>query len=201
MKTSKFIFFFVIIFLFVVTTFTIVSAGEPTQQLKQTIEEVTSILKNQELKSPEKIKERRGAIRKAVGARFDFQEMSQRSLAIHWKQRTPEERKEFVELYSDLLEKTYINKIEGYTDEKVEYTGESIEGDYAVVKTVIVTRRLEIPMEYRFLKKGDKWLVYDVVIEGVSLINNYRNQFNQIIRSGSYQDLVKRLQEKKEESL
>ena len=179
-----------------------VYAGDPTNLMKQTIDKIIDILKNKELKKAEKTNERRVAIRKVVGERFDFEEMAKRSLALHWKKRTPEERKEFVPLFSDLLERSYIKKIEGYTDEKFLYTDEKIDVDYAVVNTRIITKRnVEIPIEYRLLNKNGKWEVYDVVIEGVSLVNNYRNQFNKIIRKDSYEELVRRMKNKQEEEL
>ncbi len=178
-------------------------AGEPTVQVKQTVDAVMDILKNKDLKRPEKAAERKAKIRKVVDERFDFEEMSQRALALHWKKRTPEERKEFVALFSDLLESTYIKKVEKYESEKgigsekVIYGEEKVDGPYAVVKTIIVTsKEVQIPMDYRLLKEGAKWEVYDVVIEGVSLVNNYRNQFNNIIRTSSYQELLKRLKNK-----
>lgn len=177
-------------------------AGEPTNQVKQTVDKVLNILKNKELKKPEKTKERRAAIRKAVSERFDFEEMAKRALGLHWRKRTPEERKEFVSLFTDLLERSYIKKIESYSDEKILYVGENVESEYAVVKSNIITKRNdEIPMEYRLLKKNGKWEVYDVVIEGVSLVNNYRTQFNKIIRSQSYEELVKKMKNKQEEEL
>ncbi len=173
------------------------NAGEPTDQVKETVDAVMKILSDKELKKPEKEKERRTSIRQTVIKRFDFEEMAKRSLAAHWKDRTPAEQKEFVVLYSDLLENTYIKKIERYENEKVVYHDERVDGDYAAVKTKIVDKKgLSIPVEYRIIKKKDKWEVYDIIIEGVSLVNNYRTQFNQIIRSGSYNDLVKRLREK-----
>ncbi|MEW6002698.1 MAG: ABC transporter substrate-binding protein [Nitrospirota bacterium] len=175
-------------------------AGTPTDQVKQTVDKVLDILKNKELRKPEKAGERRTSIRKVIDERFDFEEMAKRTLALHWRKRTPEEMKEFVSLFSDLLERSYIKKIESYTDEKISYVGENIEGEYAVVKTKVVTKRnVEIPIDYRLLKKGSGWEVYDVVIEGVSLINNYRTQFNKIIRTYSYEELVKRMKNKQEE--
>jgi phospholipid transport system substrate-binding protein len=177
-------------------------AGEPTDQMKQTIDSVLEILKNKELKKPEKTKQRRTAIRKVVGERFNFEEMSKRSLALHWRARIPEERKEFVGLYSDLLERAYIKRIESYEDEKILYTGETVDGDYAVVKTRIISKgNIEIPIDYSLLKRDAQWLVYDVVIEGVSLVNNYRTQFNKIIRSSSYEELVKKMRGKQDEEL
>ena len=177
-----------------------VQAGEPVTLIKQTINEVIDILKDEELKKPDKGAERRAELRTAIGERFDFEEMAKRSLGLHWKKRTTEERQEFIPLYSDLLERSYVNKIESYTDEQILYTDESIDDDYASVKTKIITKRnVEIPIEYRLLKKNNQWGVYDVVIEGVSLVNNYRNQFNKIIRKDSYEELVKRMKDKLEE--
>lgn len=180
----------------------IANAAEPTEQLKQTVDKVINILKDKELKKPEKTKERRSAIRKIIDERFDFEEMAKRSLGIHWKNRTPEEKREFVPLFTDLLERSYIKKIEGYTDEKILYIGEQIEREYAVVKSkIITTKKLEIPIDYKLLNKNGTWEVYDIVIEGVSLVNNYRTQFNKIIRSDSYEVLVKRMRDKQEEEL
>ena len=177
-----------------------VQAGEPVTLIKQTIGEVIDILKDEELKKPDKGADRRAELRRVIGERFDFEEMAKRSLALHWKKRTPEERQEFIPLFSDLLERSYVNKIESYTDEQILYTDENIDNDYASVKTKIITKRnVEIPIEYRLLKKNNRWGVYDVVIEGVSLVNNYRNQFNKIIRKDSYEELVKRMQQKQEE--
>jgi phospholipid transport system substrate-binding protein len=172
-------------------------AGGPTDQIRETVDAVMKILSDKELKKPEKEKERRSNLRQTIARRFDFEEMAKRSLAAHWKDRTPAEQKEFVALYADLLENTYIRKIERYENEKVVYQDERLDGDYAVVKTQIIDKKgLSIPVDYRILRKKDKWEVYDIIIEGVSLVNNYRTQFTQIMRSGSYDDLVKRLREK-----
>jgi phospholipid transport system substrate-binding protein len=172
-------------------------AGEPTDQVRHTVDAVITILNDKDLKKPEKEKERHAKIRQTIEQRFNFAEMAKRSLAHHWKGRTPAEQKEFVSLYSDLLEDTYIRKIERYEDERVEYRAEKIEGEYATVKTVIVTTKgTKIPVDYRIFKQGAKWEVYDIIIEGVSLVNNYRTQFNQIIRSDSYEELVRRLKKK-----
>lgn len=177
-------------------------AGEPTALVKQTTDKVIEILKNKEMKKPGKTKERRAAIRRTISERFDFEEMAKRSLARFWKQRTPDEKKEFVALYTDLLERTYIRKIETYTDEQFVYGDETDDGDYAVVKTKIITRKgVDVPIEYRMQKKNGGWVAYDVVIEGVSLVNNYRNQFNEIMHSGSYETLVRKLKNKEVEGL
>jgi phospholipid transport system substrate-binding protein len=172
-------------------------AGEPMDQIKQTTDTILSIVSDPALKAPPKAEERRRRIRNAVDQRFDWEEMARRSLGRHWAQRTSEEKKEFVHLFGDLLERTYMDKIEGYSGEKVQYEGDTLEGDYAVVRVKIVTQKnVDIPVEYRLQKKGNNWLVYDVSIEGVSLVNNYRTQFNSIMVGSSYADLVKRLKAK-----
>ncbi|MCL4475533.1 MAG: ABC transporter substrate-binding protein [Nitrospirae bacterium] len=198
MKKNIFTAFFLSLFCLSLSLFpSSALAGEPTNQVKQTVDAVLEVLRNKELKKPDKTEQRRAQIRKIVSERFDFGEMAKRSLAQNWKKRTPEEQKEFVALYTDLLENTYIRKIEKYQDEKIVYGEEKIEGNYASLKTsVITTKEVEIPIEYRLLREGNQWRAYDVVIEGVSLVNNYRNQFNSILRSGSYEDLVKRLKNK-----
>lgn len=174
-------------------------AGEPTDEIKQTTDKILSILTNPSLKGSSKTAEREKLIRQAIDERFDWQEMARRSLARYWDQRTDGEKKEFVRLYSDLLERTYMDKVEGYSGEKVTYEGESIDNGYAVVKVKIVTKKnTDIHVHYRLRREENKWLVYDVSIEGVSLVNNYRTQFNSIILKSSYENLVKRLRERVE---
>ena len=174
-----------------------VLAGEPEEKIKQTTDKILSIVTNPALKNPAKEEERVRLIRSAVDERFDWEEMARRSLATHWAKRTPEERKEFVHLFADLLERTYLSKVEDYSGEKVRYEGETIDGDYAVVKVKIVTKKnKDIPVQYRLKKEGNDWFVYDVSIEGVSLVNNYRTQFNSIITQSSYENLVKLLKAK-----
>ncbi|MFB3885036.1 MAG: phospholipid-binding protein MlaC [Thermodesulfobacteriota bacterium] len=173
-------------------------AGEPTDQIRQATDKILSIVRDPALKNPSRVQERRKLIRKAVDERFDWEEMARRSLGRYWAQRTAEEKKEFVHLFSDLVERTYMAKVESYSGEKVQYQGEAIEGDYAVVKVAIMTEKGEdISADYRLQKEGNQWLVYDVSIEGVSLVNNYRTQFNSIILQSSYGELVKKLKAKK----
>ena len=174
-------------------------AGEPTDEIKQTTDKILSILTNPSLKGRSKTTEREKLIRQAIDERFDMEEMSRRSLAKYWDQRTDGEKKEFVRLYSDLLERTYMDKVEGYSGEKVIYEGESIDNGYAVVRVKIVTKtNTDIRVHYRLKRDGNKWLVYDVSVEGVSLVNNYRTQFNSILLKSSYENLVKRLRERVE---
>ncbi|HEY3068464.1 MAG TPA: ABC transporter substrate-binding protein [Methylomirabilota bacterium] len=170
-------------------------AGAPADQLKSRVDEVIRILSTTESKRPA---DRRAAVRKIADQIFDWEETAKRSLGRHWKDRTPQEREEFVQLFTGLLEQSYIGKIDSYGGEKVKYGGDTIEGDEAVVRTNIITPQgSEIPVNYRMVRReGDQWKVYDVVIEGVSLVANYRSQFNKIIETSSYKDLVARLKAK-----
>lgn len=190
--------FVIILLIFTFTVSNAFATLSPKEQIKQTIDKVISILKDPKYKGKHKTQQRRAALRAEIGKVFDFEEMSKRSLGVYWKERTPQERKEFVELYKDLLERSYSGKIESYTDEKILYLDEKIEnGKYAEVKTKIITKdKKEIPIDYKLYFNGKEWKVYDVVIEGVSLVSNYRAQFNKIIRNYSYQELVKRMKTK-----
>ena len=172
-------------------------AGEPTQQVKQTTDKILAILSNPSLKGPAHAEERRKVIGQTVDERFDWEEMSRRSLARHWAERTPEEKKEFMGLFRELLERTYLDKVDDYSGEAVTYEGDTIDGNYASVKVKIVTSKgKEIPVQYRVTKKQTHWLVYDITIEGVSFVNNYRSQFNSILSKSPYSELVKRLKDK-----
>ncbi len=174
-------------------------AGAPTDQLRARIDRVLKVLGDAGLGQDE----RRAIIRRLAYETFDFREISQRSLARHWQARTPAEREEFVQLFADLLERSYIGKIEMYSGgEKIQYAGDTIDGDQALVRTKIVTRQgTEVAVDYRSHRVGDHWLVYDVSIEGISLVSNYRAQFDRIIRSSSYQLLAEKLRAKKEKGL
>jgi phospholipid transport system substrate-binding protein len=175
-------------------------AGVPTDQLRAQIDRVIKTVDDPDLKRDGKATERRAAVRKIAFETFDFEEMSKRALARHWQARTPAEREEFVKLFADLLERAYVSKIENYGGEKIAYNGDTIEGDAALVKTKIITKQgTDVPVDYRMVKRNDRWLVYDVVIEGVSLINNYRTQFNKIIQTSSYQSLVDRMKTRQNE--
>jgi phospholipid transport system substrate-binding protein len=179
--------------------FTVGHAGEPQEKVRQTINDVMAILRDESLKAPERTEERRTKIRQAVTERFGFEEMAKRAMGRHWRTLTVPQQQEFVPLFSDLLENSYISKIESYvgTQEiEILYTKESIDKEgYALVRTEIVNKRdLNFEIEYRLLANKGNWEAYDIVIEGVSLVNNYRTQFNKIIRQESYEALVKKLQ-------
>jgi len=177
-------------------------AGAPTDQLRTQIERVLKVLDDPELKRDGKQAARRAVVRKIADEVFDFAETAKRSLGRHWQSRTPAEREEFVQLFADLLERSYISRIELYGGEKIGYAGDTIQGDLATVRTKLTTRQgTEIPIDYRMLQKNSRWVVYDVIIEGVSLIANYRTQFNKIIQTSSYKELVKKMKTKQEEFL
>ena len=172
------------------------AAGGPTEKIKQTTEKILSIVADPALKDPDRAEERKRLILKAVDERFDWEEMGRRALARNWAKRTEEEKREFVSLFGQLMERTYLNKVEGYSGEKVTYGEEIVDGEYGVVNVEILTaKNREIPVKYRVKKKGEDWFVYDISIEGVSLVNNYRVQFNNIISRYSYERLIKRLKD------
>jgi phospholipid transport system substrate-binding protein len=176
-------------------------AGEPQEKVRETVDAVLAVLQDKSLQGEENTGRRRAKMRQAVFQRFGFEEMAQRALGQYWPKRTPAEKKEFVSLFSDLLERSYITKIEGYTGEQqVLYTKEAIDKDYASVRTEIVVKRdANVEVVYQLLRRDGSWQVYDVVIEGVSLVNNYRTQFNNIISRESYEALVKKLKLKLEQ--
>jgi phospholipid transport system substrate-binding protein len=176
----------------------VVAAGSPTEAVKGTINEVVRILEDRELKRPERSEERRRLLEQVIGDRFNYPEMAKRSLGAQWRTLTDAERLEFVELFRNLLSRSYLGKIEGYSGEQVQYLGERLEGGYAEVRTRLVTGKAEIPLDYRLLNSSSDWRVYDVVVDGVSLVNNYRSQFARILRSSSHADLVEQLRKKVE---
>jgi len=175
-------------------------AGAPTDQLRTQVERAVKVLEDPELAKESRMAERRAAIRRIANDIFDFTETTRRSLGPHWQARTPQEREEITRLYADLLERSYIGKIEMYSGEKIQFVGDTVDGDQASVRTRLVTKQgTEIPVDYRMHRVGDRWLTYDVVIEGVSLVANYRAQFNKIIQTSGYGALVKRLAAKEQE--
>lgn len=174
-----------------------VFASEITKSVKATIDEVINIVTDESLKTQAAV--RRERIREAIGKRFNFQQMVMRSLANDWKSRTPKEQEEFQSLFKRLLENSYASKIESYSDEKINYVDEIIKGNYALVKTEIVRKDGTVNVDYKLIRNNGEWMVYDFVIEGVSMIRNYRSQFAKIIRKDSYEVLVKKLSDKIQE--
>jgi phospholipid transport system substrate-binding protein len=172
----------------------------PTEQLKGAIDRVLQALEDPALKGEARAAERHRALRRIADEIFDFDEMARRAMAQHWRSLTETQRKEFVGLFSDLLEHSYTSKIELYGGERIQYPAERIEGDFATVYTQLITKKgTEVPIDYRMLRREDRWRVYDVSIEGVSLVANYRTQFNNVIRTSSYDELLRRVRSRSEE--
>jgi len=179
---------------------TAVHAGPPTDQLKVTIDKVLATIQDPILRQPAKTEERRQKLRAIANEVFDWQEIGKRALGRHWEGRSPKEREEFSALFADLLERSYAGKIEAYSGEKIVYEKETVEGDQATVRTKLVTKAgTQIPIDYRMQKTGERWQVYELLIENVSLVGNYRSQFNRIIQQSGYADLIQRLKTKQEE--
>ena len=176
-------------------------AATAQEQLKGAIDRVVSTLDNPAMKGEGKAAERRAAVRLIANEIFDFGEIARRSLGRYWQPLSEAQRTEFVGLFGDLLERSYISKIELYGGEKIVYSGERMDGDLAIVSTKILTKNgTEVPIDYRLFKRGDSWKVYDVNIEGISLVSNYRTQFNKIIQSNGYNTLVDRMKAKQTEA-
>jgi phospholipid transport system substrate-binding protein len=168
-------------------------AGAPTDTLHGTIDEVFGVLRNAELESSAK-KER---IRGIISARFDYRAMSQSTLAQNWKTATPQQQDRFVDLYARMMQNTYLVLVEAYTDQEVRYGEEKIRKDtYAEVDTFILDTGKEIPVTYKLRRKADGWYVYDVIIEGVSMISNYRSSYQQIVRADGMDGLLAKIEEK-----
>jgi len=171
-------------------------AGAPTDSMKATIDEILRIIREKELKQSGRAEERRQLLEQVVGARFDYQEMSRRALGAPWKTLSDQEKQEFIGLFRTLLTNSYADKIESYSGDGVQYLNERTEKEYAEVRTKVLSGKTEIPLDYRLINKADEWRVYDVVVDGVSLVNNYRGQFTKILRASSYSDLVDQLRKK-----
>lgn len=165
----------------------------PTEVVQSGIEQVVQVVQDYDAAQPDAAEKRRSELRRAAGRLFDFQEMARRTLARHWSERTQGEREEFVSLFRDLLERSYIAKLENYSGERIVYLGETVDGEYATVRSKVVGRGTEMALAYRLHVVNSRWAVYDVLVEGVSFVGNYRSQFNRIISKGSYEDLVRKL--------
>lgn len=182
---------FAIVFVFFSQT--VLAADSPTEQLKSTIDGIIATLKDKSLDSGT----RRSRIRELINDRFYFRAMSQRALSRNWKKATPQQQKKFVELFSKLLENTYVGRLEAYTNEKVVYLRErNKNAKRAVVYTYIATGSADIPINYKLARKNDKWLIYDVVIEEVSLISNFRSSYAEIIKREGMDGLLSKMEKK-----
>ena len=175
------------------------AAIDPMEQVKTTVTGIIGVMQNKELGKPDKKIARREKIMAYVSQRFDFEEISRQTLAVNWRELSPEQRKNFERLFSELLKNTYIGRVEAYSNEVVQFEKEVFDGDQrtkVMVYTKVVKNNQEIPINYKLMAKNDDWFVYDVMIEGVSLVRNYRTEFAKILNQEQYPGLIKRLQEK-----
>lgn len=174
------------------------AADGPQQAVKETVDHILSLLKDPALAGETKKAEKKQRIIEAVQQRFDFREMSRRTLAVNWRFITSDQQDVFVKLFTKLLENTYISKIEQYSNEKILYKDQLIRGNQAVVESTVIHNGVETPLIYRMTKDSGQWLVYDVVIEGVSLVSNYRSQFAGVLEREKFTGLITRIREKLE---
>jgi phospholipid transport system substrate-binding protein len=169
----------------------------PTQVVQMATQQVLQVVQDGQLAAPVSQDQRRLEVQRIADRLFDFQEMSRRALALHWRERTPQEQGEFIAVFKQLLGRAYIGRLESYAGEQIVYLSEQLDGEFATVRSKIVTGRgAEIPVDYRLRQVGARWVVYDVAVSGVSFVANYRGQFDRIIRTSSYQALIRDLKSK-----
>ena len=177
------------------------SLAGPTEVIKVAVEQVVRVGEDSDLGRPAAAEQRRIEIRRIAENLFDFPEMARRSLARHWTDRTAEQRQEFVRLFTDLMERVYFGKLENYSGERILYVSETVDGDYATVRSkILIGQRGDLPIDYRLRLTGSRWAVYDVLIDGISFVSTYRAQFNRVIQTSSYDDLVQKLRLKELEN-
>jgi phospholipid transport system substrate-binding protein len=187
----------ILILLLCLSSARLAPAGEPLEFVRTAIEKAVQVLKDSKHQPQDKKNERIDRLREVLNPIFDYDEMAKRALGSHWRRRTPAEQEEFVKLFRDFLERVYSDKIDLYGGEKVLFGREIMDGDFAQVdSTLIRPKGEEIAVIYKLRRANGKWKVYDAVVENISIVNNYRSQFDRVISSSSYEELVKRLQEK-----
>ncbi len=173
-----------------------IQAGEPTEEIRAAIDKGLAILNNESLGVNGK-NEHMKRLREIVRPLFNFKEMARRSLGRHWRDMTPEDRTEFVSVFADLLEMTYAEKIDLYKGGEVSFIREVVDEDYARVDSKVKDNKgTDYSVSYKLLREDGDWRIYDIVVENVSLINNYRAQFGRIIRKSSFKELVERIKQK-----
>lgn len=180
------------------------SAGQIIDNLKLVVDKVLILLKDPAYAAPEKKAERTRLIHETASGTFDWEEMARRTLGPHWRDLTPEQKQQFIDIFVDFLERTYVSKIDlflqeskGFTTKNISYLNETIEQErYALVETKILLNDKELPLNYKLINKSGRWVVYDLTIEGVGLVANYRTQFNEILANGSFQTLIDKLKAK-----
>jgi phospholipid transport system substrate-binding protein len=169
----------------------------PLQVVQSATDRVLQIVQDSQLAAPVSQERRRAEVQRIADRLFDFQEMARRALARHWRERSPQEQSEFVAVFKQLLGRAYVGRLEGYAGEQIVYLGETLDAEFATVRSKIVTGRgAEIGVDYRLHLVGSRWMVYDVAVQGVSFVANYRGQFDKIIRASSYPALVRELKSK-----
>ncbi len=173
-----------------------VESGSATEAIKETIDQVLVILGDEKFKQPEHVDEGRAALEKVMAQRFDYEEMGKRTLGREWKKLNTDQQKEFVELFQQFLSNTYAGNVDGFSGEQVKYIKERRKGKFAEVQTKVISKKLTIPIDYRLLENSNSWRVYDVVIDGVSLVKNFRGQFARIIKASGFQGLLDKLRSK-----
>ena len=191
-----------ILFLFLMTISSLAYGDErPLDVLKGGVEEALTILKDPQYEDISQKEEQREKIWQVIRKIFDLREMAKRTLARNWKRFTPQQRMEFSEVFGEFLGNNYLRKIQGgYKDEKILYLNqEMISSSKAQIKTKILRESIEIPVNYRMLKRSETWKVYDVVIEGVSLMKNYRRQITNLLMKESPDQVIERLKKKIEQ--
>jgi phospholipid transport system substrate-binding protein len=184
-----------------VSGLSLAASGAPTEFIRQTTDNIFRLFEDPHLQGAAQLEERLAHLRHIGNTAFDWEEIARRALAIHWRERTPQERQEFTELFRDAVQGMYLQRLEVAAQERLQdipairYMGEQVDGQRAMVRTTVVTRRgREVPMDYRLRHSDGQWRIYDIVIMGVSLVNNYRIQFQRIIAQSSYEELVRQLQ-------
>ena len=166
-----------------------VEPGSATTAVKKTLDQVLAILGDEQLKAPDRSRDRIAALEKIIGERFDYEEMGKRTLGLEWKKLDRAQQNEFVALFKKFLLNTYAGNVDSYSGEKVEYIKERRRGEFAEVQTKVISKKLEIPIAYRLLKKSNNWWIYDFVIDGISLVKNFRGQFNRIMKARIFRPL------------
>ncbi len=175
-------------------------AGSATEAIKGTIDRVLAVLQQKELQSEDKKSERLTRLIEVIGQRFDYEEMGKRTLSREWGNLNSQQQREFVALFQRFLTKSYAGNVDSYSGEKVEYLKERTKGNFAEVQTKVISPKSRVPIDYRLLKKGQEWRVYDVIIDGVSLMKNYRGQFARILKTSSFEGLLTKLRTKADQA-
>ena len=174
----------------------VMAAETPTDAIRTTFEKVVRVLNDQELKKPGREQERLNRLEQAIGDRISYWELAKRSLGPKWKELSEKDQQEFAALFAHLLRDVYASRLFQYTDEQVEYLNERFDGSYAEVRTNLRGSKVNLPVNYRLINQSGVWLVYDAVVDGVSMVSNYRGQFSKILQTSSYETLLERLRTK-----